>query len=168
MKVAGFAMKASNASALSKRVQETAFDLICDGADEATVTKEMRSIVAGLKNGGVDPAEVCQTTRLGMGLHEYKVLSGASRAAKYYNDHIDGPMYGKGDSVSWVYVSGVPTDKPVTDIVAFRDASDLEGFTLDTGTVISKSVKAKLKSSYETLGWDLEAASGAAIPKSYW
>ena len=70
--------------------------------------------------------------------------------------------------MSWVYVNGVPIDKPETDIVAFRDASDLEGFTLDTGTIINKSVKAKLKSAYNTLEWDLDAASGAPIPKTYW
>tara|TARA_R100000008_G_C3585031_1_gene171559 strand:- start:2526 stop:3704 length:1179 start_codon:yes stop_codon:yes gene_type:complete len=168
MKVAGFAMKASSASKLSKQVQETAFNLICDGADENAVTKEMRAIVASVKNGGVEPSEVCQTTRLGLKLSDYKTLSGASRAAQYYNDNIEGPLYGKGDSVSWVYVSGVPADKPETDIVAFRESEDLEGFTLDTATIINKAVKAKLKSSYETLGWDLEAASGAAIPKRYW
>jgi DNA polymerase elongation subunit (family B) len=175
MKVAGFAMKASSASKLSKQVQETAFDLICDGADEVVVTKEMREIVASLKNGGVEPSEVCTTTRLGMAIYKYKTLSGASRAAKYYNDNIEGPEFGKGDSVSWVYVKSVPAGKnkwgtlfPETDIVAFRETEDLEGFTLDTNTIINKAVKAKLKSAYDTLEWDLDAASGAAIPKKYW
>ena len=168
MKVAGFAMKASSASKLSKQVQETAFDLICDGANEVAVTKEMREIVASLKNGGVEPSEVCTTTRLGMAIDKYKTLSGASRAAKYYNDNIEGPEFGKGDSVSWVYVKSVPAGKPETDIVAFRETDDLEGFTLDTNTIINKAVKAKLKSAYDTLEWDLDAASGAAIPKKYW
>ena len=168
MKVAGFAMKASSASKLSKQVQETAFDLICDGANEVAVTKEMREIVASLKNGGVEPSEVCTTTRLGMAIDKYKTLSGASRAAKYYNDNIEGPEFGKGDSVSWVYVKSVPAGKPETDIVAFRETEDLEGFTLDTNTIINKAVKAKLKSAYDTLEWDLDAASGAAIPKKYW
>ena len=187
MKVAGFELKASNSSALAKRVQETAFDLICDGAEEMEVRTVMRALVVDLKNGGLDPEEVCQTTRLGMPIicpycgdrkkhvekdkcdgKQYKTLSGASRAASYYNDNIDGEAYGRGDSVSWVYVKGVPMSLPDTDIVAFREASDLEGFTLDTSTVIAKSVKAKLKPTFEVLGWDVGAASGDSVPKSYW
>ena len=169
MKVAGFELKASSASGLSKSVQETAFNLIVDGADEVAVTKSMREIVNDVKNGDIEFDDVCQRTRLGMGLHEYKTLSGASRAAKYYNDHLatDEP-FGRGDSVPWVYVKGVPANLPDTDIVAYRDASDLEGFTLDVDTVIKKGVTAKIKSAYDTLGWDLDAASGAAIPKKYW
>ena len=67
-----------------------------------------------------------------------------------------------------MYVKSVPIGKPETDIVAFRETEDLEGFTLDTNTIINKAVKAKLKSAYDTLEWDLDAASGAAIPKKYW
>lgn len=169
MKVAGFAMKASTASKLSKRVQETAFNLICDGADENTVTKEMRAIVREIKDGEIQAREVCTTTRLGMDLDKYKTLSGASRAADYYNRHMsDDELYGAGDSVSWVYVSRVPADKPDTDIIAFKDESDLDGFVIDQATIIKKMVTAKLKSSYDTLEWDLDAASGVPIPKRYW
>ena len=55
----------------------------------------------------------------------------------------------------------------VTDIVGFREPSDIEGFELDAETILQKMVKAKLKSVYDTLEWDLEGALGAPRPKNY-
>ena len=74
----------------------------------------------------------------------------------------------KGDTVKWTYVASVPTHLPSTDIMAFREPSDLEGFTLDTPVLIDKLVKSKIESTFKILDWDIDAATGAPRPKSYY
>ena len=74
---------------------------------------------------------------------------------------------GEGDSVNWVYVSGVPDGQPKADIVAYREEVDLAGYTLDYDTMVDKLVKSKVKSIFNALNWNLDFAAGAARPKRY-
>ena len=160
LKVAGFGMKASNTAPLSKRVQKGVFELICEGATEIDVQKFVLPIAISVLNGEVALEDVSMKTRLGMHLKEYKVLSGASKAAVAYNEsNIE--KFGKGDSVPWTYIKESP------GIIAYRNPEDLEGFTLDSNTILKKMLKTKLDSIYSTLSWDLEGALGAPTPKAY-
>ena len=167
LKVAGFEMKASNSAPLSKQLQAEMFDLICDGAQEGTVRATVLKHANSIKREP-DYTQIAMTTRLGMDLKDYKTLSGASKAADYYNRHIGHDPFKKGDTVKWTYVASVPTHLPSTDIMAFREPSDLEGFTLDTPVLIDKLVKSKIESTFKILDWDIDAATGAPRPKSYY
>ena len=69
--------------------------------------------------------------------------------------------------MNWVYVNSCPDGRPKTDIVAFREESDLEGYGLDYDTMVEKLVKAKVKSIFKAMKWNLDYASGAARPKTY-
>jgi len=160
LKVAGFGMKASNTAPLSKKIQKGVFELICDGADEHTVEEFVLPIAMDVRNGEIPLADVSMKTRLGMHLKEYKVLSGASKAAVAYNEN-NHEKFGKGDSVPWTYIKESP------GIIAFRNPEDLEGYTLDSDTILKKMLKTKLDSIYSTLSWDLERALGAPSPKTY-
>ena len=103
-----------------------------------------------------------------MDLSEYRTLSGGSKAAHYYNKHLQsGEPFSKGDSVKWTYVSGVPSTMPPTQVVGFRESSELEGFTIDTDTIIEKMVKKKIESTFSVLDWNINNAIGGARPKNY-
>ena len=160
LKVAGFGMKASNTAPLSKKIQKGVFELICDGAQEHQVQEFVYPIAMSVRKGEVPLEEVSMKTRLSMELKDYKVLGGASKAATYYNKTHD-EKFGKGDSVPWTYVKEEP------GIAAYRSPSDLEGYTLDSDTILKKMLKTKLDSIYSTLSWDLEGALGAPTPKAY-
>ena len=160
LKVAGFGMKASNTAPLSKRIQKGVFELICEGADENTVEEFVLPIAMEVRNGEIPLEDVSMKTRLGMHLKDYKVLSGASKAAAAYNEN-NTEKFGKGDSVPWTYIKEEP------GIIAYRNPEDLDGFTLDSNTILKKMLKTKLDSIYSTLSWDLERALGAPTPKSY-
>jgi len=161
LKVAGFGMKASNTAPISKRVQRGVFELVCDGASEHEVEEFVHPIAMSIRNGEVPLHDVSMKTRLGMHLKDYKVLGGASKAAKNYNENMPGEKFGKGDSVPWTYI----VEQPGT--IAYREPSDLEGFTLDSTVILKKMLKTKLDSVYSTLSWDLDRALGAPSPKAY-
>ena len=161
LKVAGFEMKASNAAPISKKVQKEVFNMVCSGANEGEVEAYVRPIAMSIREGEVPLKEVTLTTRLGMALRDYKVLGGAAKAASNYNDDSKGPKFGKGDSVPWTYVQGIP------NTIAYRDPSELEGYPLDSDVILQKMLKAKLDSVYTTLGWDIDGALGAPRPKAY-
>ena len=160
LKVAGFGMKASNTAPLSKKIQKGVFELICDGANESAVEEFVLPIAMQVRNGDIPLEEVSMKTRLGMHLKDYKVLSGASKAAAAYNK-TNREKFGKGDSVPWTYIKEEP------GIIAYREPEDLAGFTLDSDTILKKMLKTKLDSIYSTLSWDLERALGAPSPKAY-
>jgi DNA polymerase elongation subunit (family B) len=160
LKVAGFGMKASNTAPLSKKVQKGVFELLCDGADETTVEEFVLPIAMDVRKGQIPLDEVSMKTRLGMHLKDYKVLSGASKAAVAYNENND-EKFGKGDSVPWTYVKESP------GIIAYRSPEDLEGYTIDSDTILKKMLYTKLDSVYSTLSWDLDRALGAPSPKTY-
>ena len=161
LKVAGFEMKASNAAPISKKVQKEVFNMVCSGAHEGEVEAYVRPIAMSIREGEVPLKDVTLTTRLGMKLSDYKVLGGAAKAAKYYNDNSQGPKFGKGDSVPWTYVRGVP------NIIAYREPGEIEDYVLDPDVILQKMLKAKLDSVYTTLGWDIDGALGAPRPKAY-
>jgi len=161
LKVAGFGMKASNTAPISKEIQKGVFELVCSGATENEVEEFILPIALSIRKGEVPLKDVSITSRLGMELRDYKVLGGAAKAAQRYNEEAKGPVFGKGDSVPWTYVKGIPS------IIAYRDPSELEGHVLDSDVILQKMLKAKLDSVYSTLGWDLDGALGAPRPKAY-
>ena len=160
LKVAGFGMKASNTAPISKKIQKGVFELVCNGADESEVEKFVHPIAMSVRNGEIELAEVSMKTRLSMHLKDYKVLSGASKAATYYNEN-NREKFGKGDSVPWTYIEEEP------GIMAYREPQDLDGYTLDANTILKKMLYTKLDSVYSTLSWDLDRALGAPSPKAY-
>ena len=93
----------------------------------------------------MDLKSVTQSTRISANPADYKILSGASKAAHYYNEHManDDPFVA-GDSVQWTYVSAVPNGLPATKVVAYREPAELEGFELDAKTILNKSIEKKL------------------------
>jgi DNA polymerase I len=160
LKVAGFGMKASNTSPISKKIQKGVFELICNGATEGEVEEFVHPIAMSVRKGDIDLNDVSMKTRLGMHLKDYKVLGGASKAATHYNEtHSD--KFGKGDSVPWTYIEEAP------GIMAYRTPRDLEGYTLNSEMILKKMLYTKLDSVYSTLSWDLSRALGAPSPKAY-
>ena len=153
-------MKASNTAPLSKKIQKGVFELLCDGANETAVEEFVLPIAMQVRKGEIPLEDVSMKTRLGMHLKDYKVLSGASNAAAAYNEN-NRDKFGKGDSVPWTYIKEAP------GIIAYREPEDLEGYTIDSDTILKKMLYTKLDSVYSTLSWDLERALGAPSPKSY-
>ena len=168
MKTANF-LKGSSLAPISKEAEKIALTMICQGKNEAEVREEILKLAIPVRKGEVNLKEVTKQTRISQAPRNYKILSGASKAAEYYNNNLatDDPFVA-GDSVQWTYVKTVPAGMPDTQVVAYRDESELEGFTLDAKVILDKAIVSKLKGVYQVLGWDLDAATGEPRPATYW
>ena len=93
----------------------------------------------------------------------------AVRGAYYYNDHINPKsQFRVGESVQWCYIDAVPDDKPYTNVGAFRNPEEIDGFIIDYSTCVEKFIKAKIKNIYRVLDWDVLDAIGKPRPKRHW
>jgi DNA polymerase elongation subunit (family B) len=155
LKVTGYEHKAANASPISKEVQEIAFRLIGAGSTEEEVYEALRPIVLSTFRKQKSVEEVAAFGRMGKAKYE-RVPPNAAKAMLYYNHNLskEEPFL-VNDQAQWVYVSGVPDDMPHTNVVAFREASDIDDFTVDYGLLVEKFIRNKLESIYDVLDWDI-------------
>ena len=168
MKVTGFGYKASSVSPLTKEVQGTLFKLIGIGAEENEVNDAIRPIAIKALKGELTIDELAPYGRIGKDKYA-GVPPMPVRGAYYYNEHINPrEPFRTGDSVRWLYVSGTPEDMPNTQVIGFRNASEIDGFQVDYPIVVDKFIKSKIKGLYNVLGWDINEASGAPKPKKHW
>ena len=166
--------KISTLAPISRNLERDVLTMLCTGLEESQIVKEIRPISILIKKGKVSLDDISGVTRIGKDPEDYSPshTPNGGKAALYYNKYIATKSkqnrYYNGDSVKWVYVDGVPEGMYPTNVVAYRDPTELEGFSLDWGTMVDKLVKQKIKPMFKTMGWDLERASGAAMPKVYW
>ncbi len=161
--------KISTLAPISKNLENDVLTAICTGASEEEVIQLVRPLAKQIRRGDVEPSDIATTTRLQKRLEQYaEGAGGAVKAARYYNEQMaEKAHYGEGDSVNWVYVSHVPDGMPSIDVVAYEMPDELTGFRLNYDLMVEKLIKAKLKTIFKALDWDLERASGAAMPKTY-
>lgn len=193
LKVSGYEMKASSSAAITKRVQREAMNLIGHGADENEVTDALRAISLAVKNGDISIMDAVCSTRLTKEPTDYEAPTPGAKAALYYNQHRGQEPFGKGDSVTWTYVKGFKDGIPdfyyrrmcpqrkqgkrcgahcnclqePASFVAFRNTDELNDYVIDWDKVLDVLVKSKLTRLYESVGWDIAAAAGETVPKSY-
>ena len=168
MKVTGFAMKASHAPPLCKDIQSRAFHLICTGANEDDLFKEIRPTVKYIYNEEGDLEEVSSYGGINKHMKDYdKVVPNAVKAARYSNKY-NHTQFKKGDSVKWVFINGVPEGQPTCNVVAYDDANQLADYSIDWSTCVNKWITKKLKVVYETMGWDLDGLTAKRVLKKYW
>jgi DNA polymerase elongation subunit (family B) len=178
--------KISTLAPISKNLENDVLTAICSGASEEEVIGMVRPLAKKIQRGNVELKEIATTQRLQKSLDKYRHSDGRGvKAARYYNQHIVGRnALGDGDSVNYVYVNQFPEGKPnhiiaknldtkeqvevKVDVVAFENDNDLDGFGLDYDKMVDRLIKRKLKPIFKALDWDLERASGAAMPKQYW
>jgi len=168
MKSANF-LKGSSLAPISKVAERTALTLICQGESESVVREEILKLALPVRKGVVNLKEVTKQTRISRAPDDYKILSGASKAAQYYNDNMsNGDPFQAGDSVKWTYVKSVPVGQPPTQVVAYREDYEMKGYALDAKVILDKAIVSKLKGMFQVLGWDLDAATGEPRPATYW
>jgi DNA polymerase I len=168
MKTANF-LKGSSLAPITKKVERIALTMICEGKPESQVRNAILELALPVRQGVVNLKEVTQQTRISQDPSKYKILSGASKAADYYNTHIskDDPFVG-GDSVKWTYVKSVPSGMPPAKVVAYREEKEMKNYKLDATVILQKAIVKKLQGVYKILGWDLGAATGEPRPAQYW
>lgn len=166
--------KISTLSPVSRTLEKDVLNMLCKGADENEVVTHVREISLRIKSGDIDIPEVSGVTRIQKDLWEYAESVGVPgvKGARYYNLHLSDqfthPIFKKGDSVKWVYAKSDPNGRHIDDIVAYHEAEDLDGFTLDHDKMVQKLVVEKIKPMFKAMKWSTDYASGMPRPKTYW
>ena len=166
--------KISTLAPVSRNLERDVLDMVCTGATEYEVIDYVRPIAISINKGTVDVKQITGVTRIQKPLDKYAPSVGVPgvKGARHYNqfiaDKFKQPKFKEGDSVPWVYVSGVPNGCASTDIAAYHSPEELEGFTLDWEKMTDRLIKRKISPIFKALEWDLERASGAVRPKRYW
>lgn len=168
MKVTGFSIKASSAPPLTKDILGEVFTMISNGKDEDEIFNRIRPLIKQAYKGGITISEASSYGSINKDLDDYDVVvPNPAKAARYSNLYL-GTNYGKNDSVRWIFIDDVPEGQPYCNVIAYDNESDLDGYSIDWGTVVKKWIHSKLKSVYHTMNWNLEGLTAQRVPKKYW
>lgn len=155
----GFEFKKSNASQITKDVQENAFlALTRDGADQETIDEIVFAAIRSVRDGTRPITDFVMRSRLSADPERYEKAGGFQLAAKRYNATADW-KFRSGDSVPHVYST--------SGITAFRDESELDSIRLNPTTTIEKQVISPIVLIYEAMGWAKPSAD-ASRPQRLW
>ena len=160
----GFELKKSNASLLTKAVQEGAFTAMChDVASEDDLQDLITQWILSVRGGTVKREAMVMRSRLSKDPEKYDQNGGFQGAAKRYNQHVLDPKhpdrYRAGDSVSYTYTT--------SGITAFKTEKELAELDLDYTTIIQKQIIAPVSLIFEAMGWRMPTSDGSR-PQGLW
>ena len=151
--VKGIELKQSRMPEIMKESMKTVLQVL-SGAGEGYVSSNLQALIEDVLDGEEPVANLCLKGKLERNLHDYKVLSGSSAAAKWANENI-GKNYRKGSFFS------VALDKR-GKYIAFDDPEDLQGITeIGRRNIAEKFIFDKVSPYYEVLGWNKQPLENA-------
>lgn len=159
--VTGFEYKKSNASRITKRVQQEAFEALCrDLEDRDAVDDIVFGIINEVKRDEVPRKHLIMRSRLGKDPEKYGQQGGFQGAAKKYNSTAPKHLrFKNGDGVPHLYTK--------RGIEAFRTDDELASLPLDYTTIVQKQVIAPVALIYEAMRW-AEPTPDGSRPVSLW
>lgn len=151
--VKGIELKQSRMPEIMKESMKTVLQVL-GGAGEGYVSSSLITLIDNVLTDEEPIENLCLKGKLERELHEYKVLSGSSAAAKWANETI-GKNYRKGSFFS------VALDKS-GKYIAFDDPDDLQGVAqIGRRRVAEKFIFDKVSPYYEVLGWNKQPLENA-------
>ena len=151
--VKGIELKQSRMPEIMKESMKTVLQVL-GGAGEGYVSSSLISLIDDVLTDEEPIENLCLKGKLERELHEYKVLSGSSAAAKWANENI-GKNYRKGSFFS------VALDKS-GKYIAFDDPDDLQGVAeIGKRYTAQKFILDKVSPYYEVLGWNKQPLENA-------
>lgn len=151
--VKGIELKQSRMPEIMKESMKTVLQVL-GGAGEGYVSSSLITLIDNVLTDEEPIENLCLKGKLERELHEYKVLSGSSAAAKWANETI-GKNYRKGSFFS------VALDKS-GKYIAFDDPDDLQGVAeIGRRRVAEKFIFDKVSPYYEILGWNKQPLENA-------
>ena len=151
--VKGIELKQSRMPEIMKESMKTVLQVL-SGAGEGYVSGNLQTLIEDVLDGEEPIENLCMKGKLERELHQYKVLSGSSAAAKWANETI-GKNYRKGSFFS------VALDKS-GKYIAFDDPDDLQGVAeIGKRYTAQKFILDKVSPYYEVLGWNKQPLENA-------
>ena len=158
--IAGFELKRSDSSAITKTVQETVFHMILDGRSQQDIQNFVRPIISAYRNGELSLEQIGVPSGLNKDLNEYASNDTRVRGAEYANKYL-GTNFKSGSKPKRIYIKRVidkvkfPED---TDVICFEYPDQIpEGaFQIDYEKMLDRALKKPLSRIFESLDWKWE------------
>ena len=159
--IAGFEMKRSDSSQITREVQENVLQMILTGDGKAEIKNYLPQIIKDYRAGKTPLERAGIPGGINKNLEEYDHLDAHGRGAQYANRYLDLPRdFAKGSKPKRIYIkrSLQPDRYPDTDVLCFESPDQIpEGaFEIDWETMLEKTLKAPLTRIFDALGWDWE------------
>jgi len=150
----GFEIRRSDASTLSKKIQEMVLDMLLrKGKSKDQVLSKVGDEIDRIRKGNFKYAELGIPKGVSQELDSYKTPGANIRGAKYTRDVLGIEVSTK---PKMLYVAKMPDRFPPTDVICFDEASQLPaGMEIDVEKMLEKTVKAKLSTIFEALDWNM-------------
>jgi len=164
--VTGFDIKKKDTPPIATKILKQAFIMLLEFKDLAEIEKWVQEQVKVLELKIDD--ECCLNMEMARGYDEYDNLPMHVRAARYSEDNL-GEKFLPGDRVNMIYVKSVPKGLPFTDVVAYKEDSEiLKGFEIDRSMWIEKALFRKLQPTFQALGYDQFTIDGSQTRLGSW
>ena len=133
--------------------------MVFAGASENDIKEYCIKVAESIRNGTIDPAMLYQYTSLKRSFEDYINLAGGNVGAKWFNDVMASDTVdpiGVGHGFFFTHAVDGPTILTKGGWIAFTDAAQIEGFTLDWKLIAEKAIEKPIGSLFESVGWNKE------------
>lgn len=142
----------SDTPRVAKNVQKTVLEMILDGVDKDTVVAFIKELDSKIRKGEISAEEIGFPKGITENLNNYKAEGPVIRGALYSNKYL-GTRFGKGSKPKFLYIKAVPPGYPHTNVITYEDELP-DGFIPDYDKINERIFEMKLRSIFESIGWD--------------
>lgn len=151
IKIAGFAARRSDTSRISKVMQKEIFTRILTGKDKNDIVKYITNLADDITQRRIPLEDVAIPVKFNTDPSEYSIQNTPKIRAAIHKQKTTGFGIGAGQKVLMLYVK-----HPKTSVIVFEDVSEADGYEVDYLTLLEKDIYQKIKSIFETVGWNKE------------
>jgi len=156
--IAGFELKRSDSSLITKEVQEKVFHMILDGLTKIDIEAYIKPIVHDFRRGNITLDQIGVPAGLSKDLDEYDNVDTKVRGAAYSNKYL-GTNFRGGSKPKRIYIKRVKDRVRFaedTDVICFEFADQIpvDAFDIDYEKMLDRALKSPLSRIFNSLGWD--------------
>ena len=129
-------------------------EMILHGEPFEVIRTYLGTIIRDYRGGRYTLDEIGIPGGIGKQLADYENDDAHIRGAKYANEHL-GMEFSKGSKPKRVYIKGVKSKYPRTDVLCFEYGDQVPPeFIIDSEMMLDKTIKQPISRIIEALGWD--------------
>ena len=154
LEIVGFETRRSDAAHLSKKIQETVFDMLLrQGKAKDEVLRYVGDEIDRFRNGKYTIEEIGMPRGITRELSDYARPSANIRGALYTTNVLKHELSNK---PKLIYITQMPNGYVETDVLCFDDEKQVpSGVQVNIELMLEKLVKNKLESIFDAMGWKI-------------
>ena len=155
--IAGFEMKRSDSSHITREAQGAVLEMILKGNGKSDIKEYLPQVLKDYRAGTYPLDKAGIPGGINKALDDYAHLDAHGRGAQYANQYL-GTDFKRGSKPKRVYIkrSLRPDEFPNTDVLCFEYPDQIPdgAFEIDWDVMLEKTIQAPLNRIFDALGWD--------------